>query len=159
MTPVTLLPVIVNLNRWQGVSSLWKGLGSTLTVKGLTLGVEDLTSKFTPWPKEIDRRSSLRMIGQHLLLKGVAIGVLTPFFSASLVETVQSEIASEKPGIFDVFKEGFARLANFFGTRSQMGRVLPVWLLVTPTVFCGLGHYILHTIGKGLTLSILQVGL
>ena len=46
------------------------------------------------------------MIGQHLLLKSVSLAVITPFFSASLVETVQSEIASERPGILDVFKEG-----------------------------------------------------
>ena len=26
-------------------------------------------SKFTPWPKEINKHSSLNMIGQHLLLK------------------------------------------------------------------------------------------
>lgn len=33
-TPITLLPVMVSLHRWQGVGSLWKGLGSALTVKG-----------------------------------------------------------------------------------------------------------------------------
>ena len=63
-TPFTLLPVIVNLNRWQGAGAMWKGIGSMLTVRGLTLAAEDLTSKFTPWPKEIDSGSSLRMIGQ-----------------------------------------------------------------------------------------------
>ena len=26
-------------------------------------------SKFTPWPKEINRHSSLKMVGQHILLK------------------------------------------------------------------------------------------
>ncbi len=33
-TPFTLVPVMVNLNRWQGASVMWKGLGSTLIVKG-----------------------------------------------------------------------------------------------------------------------------
>ena len=78
-TPFTLVPVVVTLNRWQGLSSLWKGLGSTLTVRGLSLAAEDLTSKFTPRPKEIDRQSSLRMIGQHLLLKATSAAALTPF--------------------------------------------------------------------------------
>ena len=47
---------------------------------------------------------SARMIGQHLMLKSVSLGVTTPFFSASLIETVQSDIACEKPGVFDIFK-------------------------------------------------------
>ena len=38
------------------------------------------------------------------MLKAVALGLTTPFFSASLIETVQSDIACEKPGVFDIFK-------------------------------------------------------
>ena len=34
-TPVSLLPVLLNLNRWQGIGVLWKGLGSSLVVKGI----------------------------------------------------------------------------------------------------------------------------
>jgi solute carrier family 25 protein 46 len=37
------------------------------------------------------------MIGQHLLLKAVSLAVVTPFFSVSLIESVQSDIASESP--------------------------------------------------------------
>lgn len=44
---------------------------------------------------------------------------MTPFYSASLVETVQSEIASERPGVLDVFKEGLTRLLSF--TQPQTG--------------------------------------
>ena len=51
-----------------------------------------------------------------------------PFFSASLVESVQSEIASEKPGIFDFLKEGLLRLGPQSGSRT-----LPMWLLVCYT--------------------------
>ena len=47
---------------------------------------------------------SARMIGQHLMLKAVALATTTPFLSVSLVETVQSDIACEKPGVFDIFK-------------------------------------------------------
>lgn len=131
---------------------LWKGLGSSLTIRGLTLGVEDCLSKVppspllscpqvTPWPKEVDKHSSLKTIGQHLLLKCVSTAVITPFYSASLVETVQlllplaclspapapvihslllqvqSDIASEKPGVLDVFKEGIARLLSWSDPR------------------------------------------
>ena len=43
--------------------------------------------------------------------------MVTPFFSASLVETVQSDIASEKPGVLDVFKEGVVRLVSWSDPR------------------------------------------
>jgi len=34
------------------------------------------------------------------------------------VETVQSDIASEKPGIFDVFREGVCRLVSWSAPRN-----------------------------------------
>jgi len=154
-TPFTLLPVVVNLNRWQGVAVLWKGIGSSLTIKGLTLGVEDCLSKFTPWPKKVDAHSSLKMIGQNLLLKAVATAVITPFYSASLVETVQSDIASEKPGIFDVFREGIMRLVSWSDPRC--GRMLPVWVLIPPQVLHSLCHYIISTIISTVWLQVLKV--
>ena len=119
-TPITLLPVLVNLNRWQGGSVLWKGIGSSLTIKGLTLGVEDCLSKVTPWPKDINSHTSLKLLGQHLLLKCVTTAIITPFYSASLVETVQSDIASEKPGILDVFRDGLARLISWSDPRQGL---------------------------------------
>nr|CAD7590254.1 unnamed protein product [Timema genevievae] len=145
--PVTLLPVIVHLHRRQGVTTLWKGLGSVLMVRGMTLAVEDLITKFTPWPKDISWHSSLKSFGQHILLKCTTLAIITPFYSASLVETVQSDIASEKPGIFDVFKDGVCRLVNWGS--SQKGRMLPVWALVVPTVFHGLLKYLFSLVVRG----------
>ncbi len=157
-TPFTVLPVIVGLNRSQGLGRWpFKGLGSSLVIKGLGLGVEDFASKLTPWPKEIDAHSSCRAIGQHLLLKGVAAAVVTPFFSASLVETVQSEIASEKPGILDVFKEGLRRLlASFTSSASPHGRMLPFWTLIPANVAYGLLHYVTFTITSGLARTVIN---
>lgn len=146
--------ITVGVSALQGISVLWKGIGSSLVVRGCTLAVEDLTSKVTPWPKEIDRRCSLRMIGQHLLLKGVSLALVTPFYSASLVETVQSEIACDRPGMFDVFKEGLARVVSFTGPQS--GRLLPIWVLVPTTVLHGMAHYILYTIAKGTSLFVIK---
>lgn len=51
LIPITLLPVIIRLHQTQGLSTLWKGIGSVLLVRGLTLAVEDVLSKITPWPK------------------------------------------------------------------------------------------------------------
>lgn len=151
-TPITLIPVVVTMYRHQGLSCMWKGLGSALTVRGLILAVEDCTGKFTPWPTSVDSTSSLRMVGQHLLLKAVSQALVVPFFSASLVESVQSEIASEKPGIFDFFKEGLMRLGPQSGSRT-----LPMWLLIPPTVLHSLAHYIISTIVKTISGKILRV--
>ncbi|KAK7071696.1 hypothetical protein SK128_026186 [Halocaridina rubra] len=139
--PITLIPALIHMQGCQGLSAFWKGLGSVLTVRGVTLALEDCISKFTPWPKEISPHSSPKSIGQHLLLKCSALALITPFYSASLVETVQSEIASEKPGVFDVFKEGLMRLLSF--TQPQTGRMLPVWLLILPTVSHGILQYLI----------------
>lgn len=51
LVPITLVPVIMRLHQTQGLNTLWKGIGSALLVRGLTLAVEDLVSKITPWPK------------------------------------------------------------------------------------------------------------
>jgi solute carrier family 25, member 46 len=40
--PVRLVPVIFHLYARQGISTLWKGLGSTLLVRGSSLAVEDV---------------------------------------------------------------------------------------------------------------------
>lgn len=43
LVPVTLVPVIVHLHRRQGVTTLWKGIGSSLLVRGMSLAVEDVS--------------------------------------------------------------------------------------------------------------------
>lgn len=155
LMPVTFLPVIVHLHKRQGITTLWKGLGSVLMIRGMTLAVEDLISKFTPWPKEISWHSSLKSFGQHMLLKCTTLAIVTPFFSASLVETVQSDIASEKPGIFDVFREGICRLVSW--SSPQKGRMLPVLALVVPTVMYGLFKYLFCIVVRGMASQIMHV--
>ncbi|CAH0562117.1 unnamed protein product [Brassicogethes aeneus] len=145
--PFTLLPAVLNLHTRQGLTTLWKGLGSVLLVRGMTLGVEDLVSKATPWPKEIRTHCSLKHFFQHTLLKCVSLAIVTPFYSASFVETVQSEIASESPGCLDVFREGFMRLLNW-GAPAK-GRMLPIWALIVPTVTLGVAKYLFGMAIKG----------
>lgn len=138
--PVTLLPVIVHLHQRQGVATLWKGLGSCLLVRGMSLAVDDVISKCTAWPKEVHAGTSVRQFGQHLLLKSMSLATVLPFYAASLVETVQSDIASEKPGVFDVFREGACRVLSW--SAPQRGRMLPMWALLAPAVGMGLSKYI-----------------
>ncbi|KAJ8933014.1 hypothetical protein NQ314_014252 [Rhamnusium bicolor] len=129
LLPFTLLPAVCHLHQHQGLTTLWKGLGSVLLVRGMSLGVEDLISKVTPWPKEISWHSSLKQFFQHTLLK--------------------CDIASEKPGILDVFREGFMRLLNW-GAPAK-GRMLPIWALIVPTVTLGLAKYLFSMMVKGAT--------
>ncbi|XP_046631541.1 solute carrier family 25 member 46-like isoform X1 [Daphnia pulicaria] len=147
--PFSLVPVVIRLHQRQSMTVLWKGIGSALIVRGLTLAIEDVLSKITPWPKEIDRNSSLKAIGHHILLKSVSLAVVIPFYAASVVETVQSDIASEKPGIFDVFQEGIYRFLSW--SAPQTGRLLPIWIILCPAVLCGTVHYIVSVLSAGLT--------
>lgn len=152
--PARLVPVIISLQRRQGIATLWKGIGSTLLVRGMSLAVEDFMSKCTPWPKEINSRTTLKQFGQHLILKSISIGIVLPFYSASLVETVQSDIASEKPGVLDVFREGSARWLAW--SVPAKGRMLPVWALLPSGVCIGLSKYLFSIIVKGISTRLLD---
>ncbi|CAG9808379.1 unnamed protein product [Chironomus riparius] len=154
IVPVRIFPVIGRLYRRQGISPLWKGLGSSLLTRGMLVAVEDILSKFTPWPKEINSRTTIKQFGQHLILKAISLGIVLPFYSASLVETVQSDIASEKPGIFDVFREGTARWLAW--SVPAKGRMLPVWALLPSGICVGLTKYLFSVIVKGISTRILS---
>uniref|UniRef100_A0A8C3SS12 Solute carrier family 25 member 46 n=1 Tax=Chelydra serpentina TaxID=8475 RepID=A0A8C3SS12_CHESE len=89
LTPFTIVNIMYSINKTQGPRALWKGMGSTFIVQGITLGTEGIISEFTPLPRELSHKWSLRQIGGHLLLKSLTYVVAMPFYSASLVETVQ----------------------------------------------------------------------
>nr|XP_018910883.1 PREDICTED: solute carrier family 25 member 46-like [Bemisia tabaci] len=140
LLPFSFVPVIVRLHQRQGISCLWKGIGSVLIVRGITLFVEDVLSKLTPLPKEVTWNSSLKTWGQHILLKCISLAIVTPLYSASLVETVQSKIASDDPSPLALFVEAFDRFLAW--GCPYKGRMLPFWALVVPTVLFGaIKHY------------------
>lgn len=82
------------------------------------------------------------------------MAIITPFYSASLVETVQSDIASEKPGVLDVFREGAIRLVHW--GLPQRGRLLPIWALIIPTVALGLARHLFYITVRGGMTKIMQ---
>ncbi|XP_017067824.2 solute carrier family 25 member 46 [Drosophila eugracilis] len=147
--PFTLLPSIVHLHRRQGLTTLWKGISSCLLVRGMSCAIDDVISKVTSWPKEIDSRTTLKRFGQHVLLKSISIGVVAPFHAVSLVKTVQSDIASEKTGLLDVVREGGLRL--FYWSSTQNGRVLPTWALIGPCVSIGITKYLFNLLIHGVS--------
>ncbi|XP_067137291.1 mitochondrial outer membrane protein SLC25A46-like isoform X2 [Centruroides vittatus] len=157
LTPFTLFPIMVKLERRQGIGTLWKGGGSIFIVRGLSVAAETALSEVTALPREVTWHSSLKQLSQHLILKGCTYAFLTPFFYSSLVETVQSEIASEKPGVLDCLKEGLCRVFRW-GT-PQSARMLPIWFLIVPTALHGILNYTISSLVKSVLSWILTVNL
>ncbi|KAG9487946.1 hypothetical protein GDO78_007644 [Eleutherodactylus coqui] len=127
-----------------GPRALWKGMGSTFVVQGITLGAEGIISECTPLPRELTHKWSPRQIAGHILLKGLVYVIVTPFYSASLIETVQSEIIRDNPGILDCLKEGVGRVMGLGVPHSK--RLLPLLVLTFPTVLHGVLHYIISSV-------------
>ena len=82
----------------------------------------------------------------------ISLAIITPFYSASLVETAQSEVASETAGFFDVFREGLWRLLSWPST----GRLVPLHVLVIPTVAHGILSYLIYTGIRSVSLATIK---
>ncbi|CAN9504624.1 unnamed protein product [Ophioblennius macclurei] len=141
LTPFTAVAVMYSITKAQGVRSLWKGMGSTFIVHGITLGAEGIISEFTPLPRELPHRWSWKQLAGHLLLKGLTAVVALPFYCASLIETVQSEIVRDESssGLLDCIREGVARLLGVGAPHSR--RLLPLSSLLLPAALHAILRY------------------
>ncbi|XP_020768928.1 mitochondrial outer membrane protein SLC25A46 isoform X4 [Odocoileus virginianus] len=154
LTPFTVINIMYSFNKTQGPRALWKGMGSTFIVQGITLGAEGIISEFTPLPREISHKWNPKQIGEHLLLKSLTYIVAMPFYSASLIETVQSEIIRDGAGILECVKEGIGRAIGLGVPHSK--RLLPLLSLVFPTVLHGVLHYVISSVVQKLVLLVLK---
>ncbi|KAM4875029.1 LOW QUALITY PROTEIN: mitochondrial outer membrane protein SLC25A46 [Thomomys bottae] len=154
LTPFTIINIMYNFNKTQGPRSLWKGMGSTFIVQGVTLGAEGLISEFTSLPREIAHKWNPKQICEHLILKSLTYIVAMPFYSASLIETVQSEIIRENASILECIREGIGRVLGLGVPHSK--RLLPLHSLIFPTVLHGVLHYIISTVIQKFVLLILK---
>ncbi|KAM9367270.1 mitochondrial outer membrane protein SLC25A46 isoform 1-T1 [Phaethornis superciliosus] len=154
LTPFTIVNIMYSINKTQGPRALWKGMGSTFIVQGITLGTEGIISEFTPLPRELSHKWNFKQIGGHLLLKGLTHVIAMPFYSASLIETVQSEIIRDNPGILDCVKEGIGRVVGMGVPHSK--RLLPLMVLTFPTALHGVLHYVISSIVQKLVLCVLK---
>ncbi|XP_077398912.1 mitochondrial outer membrane protein SLC25A46 [Vanacampus margaritifer] len=134
LTPFSALAVMYAISKAQGPRALWKGMGSTFIVHGVTLGAEGIISEFTPLPREIPHNWSGKQLAGHFLLKGLTAAVALPFYCSSLIETVQSEIVRDESssGLLDCVREGLARLLGVGAPHSR--RLLPLSCLLLPAV-------------------------
>lgn len=51
IVPFTLIPVVYRLVKCQGIAVLWKGFGTVLLLKGMTMAVEAFLSEIFNLPK------------------------------------------------------------------------------------------------------------
>lgn len=124
-------------------------------VKGLFLVSEQVISELTPFRREISyENSTMKQLCGHVGLKALSFCLVTPFFSAALIESVQSDIASERPGVFDCVREGSFRLLGY--GMPQSTRLFPVWHLVLPTAFYGTMHYVITAVTQWVVVSVMK---
>ncbi|KAM4708753.1 mitochondrial outer membrane protein SLC25A46 [Discoglossus pictus] len=154
LSPFSIVNIMYNFTKTQGPRALWKGMGSTFIVQGITLGAEGIISECTPLPRELSHKWSPKQIGGHLLLKGLVYVIATPFYSASLIETVQSEIVRDNPGVLDCIKEGIGRIMRLGVPHSK--RLLPLIVIIFPTVLHGVLHYIISSVVQKCVLFLLK---
>ncbi|KAM9734450.1 LOW QUALITY PROTEIN: mitochondrial outer membrane protein SLC25A46 [Menidia menidia] len=143
LTPFSAVAVMSAITKAQGLKALWKGMGSTFILHGVTLGAEGVLSEFTPLPRELPHRWSWKQLAGHLLLKGLTAVVALPFYCASLVETVQSEIVRDEAssGLLDCVREGVGRLLGVGAPHSR--RLLPLAALLLPAALHAVLRYAL----------------
>lgn len=141
LTPFSAVTVMYSITKAQGVKALWKGMGSTFIVHGITLGAEGIISEITPFPRELPHRWTWKQLAGHLLLKGLTAVVALPFYCASLIETVQSEIVRDdsSSGLLDCVREGLTRLLGVGAPHSR--RLLPLSSLLLPAALHAVLRY------------------
>lgn len=155
LTPFSLINVVVSLQQSQGITCMWKGVGSHLMINAITFGVESSMSELNEnLELDVNRHSKVKKLLGHVLLKALSAATVMPFFSSQLVESVESEAASETRGIFGFIFEGLYRLAGYAGIQSH--RLLPLRRLLIPTVFYFVTRYLLSNFLEFMILRILK---
>lgn len=155
LTPFSAVSVMYSISKAQGVRALWKGMGSTFIVHGVTLGAEGIISEFTPLPRELPHRWSWRQLAGHLLLKGLTAIVALPFYCASLIDTVQSDIVrDDSSSLLDCLREALSRALGLGAPHSR--RLLPLTALLLPTALHSVLKYTVSTCVQRVALWLLQ---
>uniref|UniRef100_A0A2K6KZA6 Mitochondrial outer membrane protein SLC25A46 n=1 Tax=Rhinopithecus bieti TaxID=61621 RepID=A0A2K6KZA6_RHIBE len=136
LTPFTVINIMYSFNKTQGPRALWKGMGSTFIVQGVTLGAEGIISEFTPLPRVLFLCQNKQMLS----------------FTYSFL--FQSEIIRDNTGILECVKEGIGRVIGMGVPHSK--RLLPLLSLIFPTVLHGVLHYIISSVIQKFVLLILK---
>uniref|UniRef100_A0A3Q3B6A6 Solute carrier family 25 member 46 n=1 Tax=Kryptolebias marmoratus TaxID=37003 RepID=A0A3Q3B6A6_KRYMA len=146
LTPVSAVSVMYAITKAQGVKALWKGMGSTFIVHGITLGAEGIISEFTPLPRELPHSWSWKQLAGHLVLRGSLLNVPSegPVLTWCAV-CPQSEIVRDESssGLLDCIREGLTRLLGVGAPHSR--RLLPLSCLLLPAALHAILRYAIST--------------
>jgi len=139
--PFSLFPVINKMHQRQNIGAFWKGWGSSGLVKGLTIGTEIVIFELCNVPREeMKQENDKKGMIIHETLKGASLLMTLPFFSASLIDTVQTLVLGEPRSILTFFKDAFYRLIGWYTSRGH-GRLISFYSLVLPSILYGVLRY------------------
>lgn len=146
--PFTLIPFIYHQQKKQGFAPQFKGLSSELMVKALLAGTETVIANYTKWPKEFTKKHFLDNSIKYIALKALTVTLNAPFLCSSAIETVQSAIVvKDRPAFVECLREGFLRLLHLRYMPST--RLLPIWILIGPTILYHVSHAIVAALVRG----------
>ncbi|KAM6152453.1 mitochondrial outer membrane protein SLC25A46-like [Erethizon dorsatum] len=126
LTPFTVINIMYSVNKTQGPRALWKGMGSTFIVQGVTLGAEGIISEFTPLPREISHKWNPKQIGEHLLLKAVLLILKRKTYNSHLAESsspVQSMLDAYFPELIANFATSLCSDVILFPLETVLHRL------------------------------------
>ncbi|XP_017744543.1 PREDICTED: solute carrier family 25 member 46 [Rhinopithecus bieti] len=174
LTPFTVINIMYSFNKTQGPRALWKGMGSTFIVQGVTLGAEGIISEFTPLPRylfyssvgntervqvekkdfKLDFRTITTLGFKRNLERVLFLCQNKQMLSFTYSFLFQSEIIRDNTGILECVKEGIGRVIGMGVPHSK--RLLPLLSLIFPTVLHGVLHYIISSVIQKFVLLILK---
>lgn len=146
-TPFTVVPVMIRLSSRQGLTSLFKGLPSSLLNHAILIGSSSVIYNVLEFPMEYTftlAQFNCDHLVKHLILKSLSFLIVTPFLCSGAIEVVQSSIVSDSSP-FESIREGLARIFHV-----RMDRKLPFYLLVGPSVIYQLSYYLIYSVANSL---------
>ncbi|RDD46266.1 Solute carrier family 25 member 46 [Trichoplax sp. H2] len=152
LTPFSVLPTLMGIQRHQGFATLWKGFGSTFIVRGLVISTETLITETVPL--SIKPNQGLMKFPTHTILKSLSFMIVTPFYATSLLETLKCNFGNGNSNVMNLncLVSGFNRIIGRNLPRTT--RLLPLWKLAIPTVGYHILHYTLTSLIELITIRI-----
>eukprot|EP00794_Sanderia_malayensis_P009564 gene9564-10552_t len=148
LMPFTAFQLMLRIQAKQGVHALWKGWGSSCILQGIVILSEVAISEIMHLPRDISKGESqtLKGILGNNVLKSIGILVTLPFFSANLVDSIQSHQIEDSRPLVLFFKDVFYRMAGWYTAPRGHGRLLPMYSLIAPTLLHGMLRFAIKTI-------------
>jgi len=142
LTPFTIFQLIIKIQKTQGMGALWKGWGTSFVFQGIVILTEIGISEVMNVPRDLtsEEKVGIQAILGNQILKCLGLVLTLPFYSASLVDSIQSFQLGENRSLLDFLKDVLYRLAGRYKARGH-GRLLPMYQLIAPTLLHSMLRY------------------